>query len=180
MEDFEQVKCEFCKKLFSKSSILVHIGKNESCKSHYGNRFNELKRKKNNEKMQRSRKKHGTEKELKRQRELYAQDSKKKEKKQQDFQEKQSKLASAEGWQYRTSNDVLEEIDTRSVEANTKCEYSNDERACKFCKRKFSLSTILKHLSHNATCKSSYGEKYEKLERKIIEERRQLAKKKKP
>ena len=53
MEDFEQVKCEFCKKLFSKSSILVHSGKNESCKSHYGNRFDELKRKKNSDKMQR-------------------------------------------------------------------------------------------------------------------------------
>ena len=53
MEDFEQGKCEFCKKLFSKSSILVHSGKNESCKSHYGNRFDELKRKKNSEKMQR-------------------------------------------------------------------------------------------------------------------------------
>ena len=124
--------------------------------------------------------KYGTEKELKRQRELYAQDSKKKEKKRQCFQEKQSKLASEEGWQYRTSNDVSEEIDTKSVEANKEFEVFNDERACKFCKRKFSLSTILKHLSHNATCKSSYGEKYEKLERKIIEERRQLAKKKKP
>ena len=81
MEDFEQVECEFCKKTFSKSSILVHIGKNKSCKSHYGNRFYDLKRKKNNEKKQRSRKKLGKEKELKRQRELYAQDSKKKEKK---------------------------------------------------------------------------------------------------
>ena len=180
MEDFEQVECEFCKKTFSKSSILVHIGKNKSCKSHYGNRFYDLKRKKNNEKKQRSRKKLGKEKELKRQRELYAQDSKKKEKKRQHFQTKQSKLASEEGWQYRTSIDVSEEIDTKSVEANKEFEDSNDERACKFCKKKFSLSTILKHLSHNATCKSSYGEKYEKLERKIIEERRQLAKKKKP
>ena len=80
MEDFEQVECEFCKKTFSKSSVLVHIGKNKSCKSHYGNRFYDLKRKKNNEKKQRSRKKLGKEKELKRQRELYAQDSKKKEK----------------------------------------------------------------------------------------------------
>ena len=180
MEDFEQVKCEFCKKLFSKSSILVHIGKNESCKSHYGNRFDELKRKKNNEKMQRSRKKHGTEKELKRQRELYAQDSKKKEKKRQRFQEKQSKLASEEGWQYMTSNYVSEEIDTKSAEATKELEDSNDERACKFCKKKFSLSTILKHLSHNATCKSSYGNNYKKLERNIIKERKQLGKKKNP
>ena len=159
---------------------MVHIGKNESCKSHYGNRFYDLKRKKNNEKKQRSRKKLGKEKELKRQRELYAQDSKKKEKKRQHFQTKQSKLTSEEGWQYRTSIDVSEEIDTKSVEANKEFEDSNDERACKFCKKKFSLSTILKHLSHNATCKSSYGNKYKKLERKIIKERKQLAKKKNP
>ena len=130
--------------------------------------------------MQRSRKKHGKEKELKRQRELYAQDSKKKEKKRQRFQEKQSKLASEEGWQYMTSNYVSEEIDTKSAEATKELEDSNDERACKFCKKKFSLSTILKHLSHNATCKSSYGNNYKKLERNIIKERKQLGKKKNP
>ena len=38
----------------------------------------------------------------------------------------------------------------------------------------------MKHLSHNATCKSSYGNNYKKLERKIIKERKQLAKKKNP
>ena len=159
---------------------MVHVGKNESCKSHYGNRFYELKRKKTNERKQKSRKKLGKENELKRQREFYAQDSKKKEQKRQKFQEKQSKMASEEGWQYRKSNDVSEEIDTKKDKANKKIENSNDERACKFCKKKFSLSTILKHLSHNATCKSSYGNKYKKLKRKLIKERKQLAKKKKP
>ena len=174
-ESIMKVECEFCKKSFSKSSILVHIGKNEPCKSHYGNRFIELKRKKNNEKMQRSRKKLGIEKELKRQRELYAQDSKKKEKKRQYFQEKQSKLASEEGWHYSASNDISEETDQKSNEAYREFEDVNDKRACKYCKKKFSLSTILKHLSHNATCKFSYGNKYQKLERKIIKERKQLA-----
>ena len=118
----EQVECEFCKKSFSKSYIFVHIGKNESCKSHYGNRFNELKRKKNNERLQRSRKKN-------------------------------------------------------NIEADMEFEDFKDKRECKFCKKKFSLSTILKHLSNNETCKSSYG-KYKEIERKIIKERKQLAKEK--
>ena len=52
-----QVECEFCKKSFSKTSILVHIGKNESCKSHYGSRFDEQKRKANCLRKQLSRKK---------------------------------------------------------------------------------------------------------------------------
>ena len=124
--------------------------------------------------------KYGTEKELKRQRELYAQDSKKKEKKRQYFQEKQSKLASEEGWHYSASNDISEETDQKRNEAYREFEDVNDKRACKYCKKKFSLSTILKHLSHNATCKSSYGNNYKKLERKIIKERKQLAKKKNP
>ena len=79
------VVCEFCKKSFSKTSILVHIGKNESCKSHYGSRFDELKRKKNCLRKQQSRKKLGKEKELKRQRESYAQNRKNKENKRQYF-----------------------------------------------------------------------------------------------
>ena len=225
-----EVECEFCKKSFSKPSILVHIGRNESCKSHYGNRFDELKRKKNNEKKQRSRKKLGTEKEYKRQRELYAQNSRKKEKKKQYSQEKQSKLASEDGGEFekvnitsrenysnmesikfdlpttykgnisalptnsivlnpnqslksnvvekKDSNGTLKDIDPTSNEANKEFENLNDKRACKFCKKKFSLSTILKHLSHNAACKSSYGNKYMKLERKIVKEKRQLAKEK--
>ena len=71
-----QVECEFCKKSFSKTSILVHIGKNESCKSHYGSRFDEQKRKANCLRKQQSRKKLGKEKELKRQREAYARNKK--------------------------------------------------------------------------------------------------------
>ena len=117
----EQVECEFCKKSFSKSFIWRHVGKNESCKSHYEKK----RRKKNNEKKQISRKK-------------------------------------------------------KNHEANREFEDFKDKRECKFCKKKFSLSTILKHLSQNATCKSSYGNKYREIERKIIKERKQLAKEKNP
>ena len=35
--------CEFCKQKFKSSVILKHIGRNQDCKSFYGNRFKELK-----------------------------------------------------------------------------------------------------------------------------------------
>ena len=35
--------CEFCKKKFKSTVILNHIGRNQDCKSFYGNRFKELK-----------------------------------------------------------------------------------------------------------------------------------------
>jgi hypothetical protein len=38
--------CEFCKQKFKSTSILIHIGKNQDCKSFYGNRFKELKKEK--------------------------------------------------------------------------------------------------------------------------------------
>ena len=95
-----QVECEFCKKSFPKTSILVHIGKNESCKS----RFDEQKRKKNCLRKQQSRKKLGKEKELKRQREAYARNKKNKENKGQYFQNEQSKLANAEDGYFEKVN----------------------------------------------------------------------------
>ena len=38
--------CEFCKQKFKSTAILIHIGKNQDCKSFYGNRFKELKKEK--------------------------------------------------------------------------------------------------------------------------------------
>ena len=38
--------CEFCKQKFKSTAILMHIGKNQDCKSFYGNRFKELKKEK--------------------------------------------------------------------------------------------------------------------------------------
>ena len=35
--------CEFCKQKFKSTVILKHIGRNQDCKSFYGNRFKELK-----------------------------------------------------------------------------------------------------------------------------------------
>ena len=231
----EQVECEFCKKSFSKTSILVHIGKNESCKSHYGSRFDELKRKKNCLRKQKSREMLGKEKELKRQRESYAQNKKNKEKKRQYSQDEESKLANAEVWCFEivknTSRDneanmkgspinfdspTTHKSDMLALHSNVivlnpnqsqksnvekkddkleedlaganllpkmnkdkKSEQPNVKKACKFCKKAFSLSTILKHLSHSAICKSSYGQKYNKLRRKIIKERKESQRQKK-
>ena len=44
--------CECCKKSFDPSKILKHIGNRKACKSFYGPRYSEMKRKKDNERKQ--------------------------------------------------------------------------------------------------------------------------------
>lgn len=43
-QESEGIVCESCGKSYSKKSILMHIGKNKLCKSHYGDRFLEMKK----------------------------------------------------------------------------------------------------------------------------------------
>ena len=43
-EESDEVSCEFCKEKFSSKSILIHIAKNKSCKSHYGPKLDEMKK----------------------------------------------------------------------------------------------------------------------------------------
>ena len=76
--DSKQVSCDHCKKELHESLLLLHIGKNETCKAHYGQRYDALKKKKNRERMQLWRKANGK-KELERQRELYKDRKRKKE-----------------------------------------------------------------------------------------------------
>jgi hypothetical protein len=40
------ISCEFCKTVFGESTLLMHVGKNPACKSYYGPRFIEMKKKK--------------------------------------------------------------------------------------------------------------------------------------
>ena len=68
------VLCEFCKKSFTKTTILKHIASNHLCKEHYGPRFLEMKKSRANEKKQNWRKLN-KEKELENQRRLYAESS---------------------------------------------------------------------------------------------------------
>ena len=75
-----ETSCESCNKPFPKSKILRHIGSSKSCKSFYGPRFIEMKRKKESEKVSRYLMKN-REKQLEIQREKYAKNLELKEKK---------------------------------------------------------------------------------------------------
>ena len=77
------VVCDFCKKSFTQTTILRHIGQSQACKAFYGPRFKEMKKKKatmrtENWKNNLTRKE--KKKELKRNRILYANNPVKKEK----------------------------------------------------------------------------------------------------
>ena len=67
----DEVTCENCDKKFVQSTILMHLSHRKDCKSHYGPRFEDMKRKKNRHKKRKSRQKLGTEHELKKNREAY-------------------------------------------------------------------------------------------------------------
>ena len=90
------MECEFCKKSFTKATILKHIASSHLCKMHYGPRFLEMKKNKKKEKMQNWRKLNKEEK-LKNQRKIHAESLEEKEKKTKYHEEKQSVLAKKEG-----------------------------------------------------------------------------------
>ena len=144
---------------------MVHIAKNESCKSHYGSRFDELKRKKNCLRKQQSREMLGKEKELKRQRESYAQNKKKKEEKRQYSQNKQS-------------NDKNKIVDAPNfiIDEESVTSYSKDSNVlCKYCKKEFLSSSLLKHIARNESCKLFYGVEFENLKKQSISIRKKEA-----
>ena len=183
-----QVECEFCKKSFSKTSILVHVGKNESCKSHYGPRFDEKKRKANCLRKQLSRKKLGKEKELKRKRESYAQN--KKFKRHIAFiQDEESKLADAGGGFFEKVNNTSMENDVNmeSIKFDSVTTHESDMSAlytnisvlnpkqskksnvvakkdsnvlCKYCKKKVLSTLLFNHIARNESCKLFYGAEF--------------------
>ena len=80
-ETGEKWQCEFCKTFWIPTSILMHIGNNENCKSHYGPRYGDLKKKHKRVYQELYREDVGTEKELEQQRKRYASDPKVKERK---------------------------------------------------------------------------------------------------
>ena len=86
-EESDEVSCEFCKEKFISSSILIHISMSKSCKSHYGPKFDEMKKEQKRIKMQLYRQRIGSSKEI----ELYASDPRKKEKKKQYYIKNQKK-----------------------------------------------------------------------------------------
>ena len=161
------VSCDYCSKELPESSILKHIGNSQACKVHYGPRFDRMKRKKNINKIKKWRKEKGKEKELKEQRELYAQDPEKKKKKQLYYQknkkkvklyyqDKRAKLAKKEGWIYYPPSDSEEKdiMKGNQVEEKEDSKDLDSKEVCEFCKKKFKSTIILKHIGHNQDCKS--------------------------
>ena len=51
-----EVSCEYCKKSYSKETILKHIGKKIDCKSFYEDRIEELKKQQQRDKKRNQRK----------------------------------------------------------------------------------------------------------------------------
>ena len=88
--------CEFCKKKFTESTILKHIGTSPDCKSYYGSRFIEMKKTKSKEKIKKWRESN-KEKELSQQRKIYGKSSEKKEKKRLYYEKKTIRLSQKGG-----------------------------------------------------------------------------------
>merc|ERR1712079_191158 len=80
-EENPEMVCENCEKKLLKSKIVRHISRKKECKLYYGPRFDEMKKCNSKTKKRKSRQEIGTEQELKRQRESYANNSAKRAKK---------------------------------------------------------------------------------------------------
>ena len=89
-----EVLCECCKKPFSNSTLLRHIGQREACKEFYGPRFKDMKKEKGRKKVFRHRKKNQVEsaKQWKKRKESYANSPDLKEKKRQYYQEHKERI----------------------------------------------------------------------------------------
>ena len=59
----EEETCEHCNLTKPKTEILIHIGKTEACKTHYGPRFKAMKAQNERERKQKSRARLGKERE---------------------------------------------------------------------------------------------------------------------
>ena len=126
MKNDQKVPCDFCKKNFMPKSILVHIGKNDECRNHYGPRFDKLKRENNRKRVQVFREKYGTRTELDEQKKSYNSDPELREKKKKRYQEEkeQQKIWEKEDKKRRLMESAQESLDykePRAREKNKKC-----------------------------------------------------------
>ena len=89
-----EVICEFCKKPYIESTILRHISKNESCKTFYGPRFTEMKKKKLRIKVFKCKNKNqkAYNRQTERRRELYAKNTDLKEKNRDIYQKNKEQI----------------------------------------------------------------------------------------
>ena len=95
-EEGKEWQCDFCKTFWSPTSILKHIGNVENCKSHYGSKFDDLKKYHKRQSKQFYRKHEGTEKELEQQRKKYESDPKVKERKKKNYAKDKKRQAISE------------------------------------------------------------------------------------
>ena len=91
-----EVKCDSCKKTMIENTILRHIGNSKSCRKFYGTRYEEMKKKKGREKVAKHRlnkKSFGPEHEdqLRKMRELYANNQSMKDRKRKNYEKNSSK-----------------------------------------------------------------------------------------
>ena len=109
-----ELACECCKKPFVQSTILRHIGKSKSCQSFYGPRFQEMKNAHRRKRVNKHRYKslEENDKQLKRRRDLYANNSDLKEKNRKMYQQNKMKIK---------ENNQKERTDTLSYIAQKKC-----------------------------------------------------------
>ena len=150
-----QTSCESCNKRLDPSRLLKHIGNSKGCKSHYGSRFLDLKREKATKKVQKYRSKIP----LKEQRKKYAKNFKLKEKNKQIWQ-RQKEIN-------QMKKKELISLASKGLNINGKRWESEDETIkksdaqCEFCRDKYDILSILKHIGNSEACKIYYGPRYE-------------------
>ena len=159
-KDLETI-CECCKKLFFQTTILRHIGKSKYCKSFYGPRFIEMKKEKGREKVYKHR--HNSvvpARQLKKRRDLYANNPDLKEKNRQIYQKNKEKIKE-ENEKSRTkfrsflakenAEKILREGTTPNIlhKSIEKLEdfqkvFEESKIYCDYCKEEFGQNAILK------------------------------------
>ena len=120
----------------------------------------------NPKKNKRTQRQANKEKELSRQREIYAKSSEKKEKKRISYEKKQSDLAKKEGWVYTSNYQFKKEMEELNCEKTKSFHDQNKAKlSCDYCEKKYTTQSLLKHIGRNEDCKTYYGSRFDELKR---------------
>lgn len=170
-----EVSCKYCKKSYSKETILKHIGKKIDCKSFYGDRFEELKKQQQRDKKRNQRKnlsKKQKKKILQKKRD-YDQQPEKKEKKKQYYAEKKE----AKKQEEKQLLAQLKEQEKKQHIAEVEEKRAKNYLECENCKKLWDPDSLLKHIGRNEKCKSFYGLRFEEMKKERNRERNEQRKK---
>ena len=177
------INCEFCYKTFDQSTLLKHIGKKDECKKYYGHRFMEMKKERNENRVQKHREnmtRKEQKKNLKRRRDLYSKNEEQKRKNKQIYQEKKEMLKaknakeSDDYFKYvkEENEKIIDEDGYKEGDLNILYKSAENledptvEVICEHSKGIFESNSIMKHISNNKGCKSFYGSSFEELKKK--------------